>query len=108
MSRPKAHDSSFKNKNGVVQRFRCVRCGKTLSELQPLDGLRIDRSKVVLIANLLTEGLGCPGLCPSGRLPRSYRPSVLELIGEEGAPICAGLKAAKRMGEGRHQLRRDR
>jgi len=48
----------YQNRNRIVRRFRCIRCGKTFSEKQPLDGLRIDHDKVVRIVKLLTEGLG--------------------------------------------------
>src|SRR5580692_8740662 len=49
---------SYRNKNRVVQRFCCIRCNKTFSESQPLDGLTIEHDKVVQIVKLLTEGLG--------------------------------------------------
>jgi transposase-like protein len=41
-----------------VQRYACDRCGKSFSESQPLDGLRIEHSKVVQIVKLLCEGMG--------------------------------------------------
>ena len=41
-----------------MQRYRCTHCGKTFSESQPLDGLRLDHGKVIQIVKLLTEGLG--------------------------------------------------
>jgi transposase-like protein/IS1 family transposase len=47
----------FRNRNGIVQRYSCLRCGKTFS-LNPLDGLRIEHGKVVQIVKLLAEGLG--------------------------------------------------
>jgi transposase-like protein len=48
----------FQNVNRIVQRFQCVRCGKTFSESQPLDNLRTEHEKVVQIIKLLVEGVG--------------------------------------------------
>jgi len=42
----------------VVQRFCCVRCNKTFSESQPLDGITIEHGKIVQIVKLLVEGVG--------------------------------------------------
>src|SRR5580658_3794888 len=50
--------AKFQNRNRIVRRFRCQRCGKIFSEKQPLDDLRIYHDKVVQIVKLLTEGLG--------------------------------------------------
>lgn len=57
-SGPTKRFGHFQNVNRIVQRYRCTRCGKTFSESQPLDGLRLDHSKVIQIVKLLTEGLG--------------------------------------------------
>jgi hypothetical protein len=48
----------FKNVNRLVQRYRCVRCSKTFSEAQPLDGLRVDFKKACQVVHLLCEGMG--------------------------------------------------
>jgi len=47
----------FHNRNHTIQRFRCLRCGKSFSE-SPLDGLRLDEAKIVQIVRCLTEGCG--------------------------------------------------
>ena len=49
---------SFRNRNGIVQRYRCLRCGKTCSETQPLDGLRVDFNQACQVVNLLCESDG--------------------------------------------------
>jgi TPR repeat protein len=58
----------FQNKNRIVQRYRCLRCAKTFSESQPLDGLRVDFKQACHVVHLLCEcslgehyltGLGC-------------------------------------------------
>jgi transposase-like protein len=49
---------SFQNKNRMVQRFFCVRCGKSFSESQPLDGLRVDFKQAAQVVHLLCEGMG--------------------------------------------------
>ena len=48
----------FSNRNGIVQRFRCLRCGKTSSQTQPLAGVRIETAKSTQVLKLLCEGLG--------------------------------------------------
>ena len=48
----------FRNANRIVQRYRCVRCTKTFSEAQPLDGLRVDFKQACQVANMLCEGIG--------------------------------------------------
>lgn len=48
----------FKNRNGIAQRWVCLKCGKYTSDSQPLDGVRIDHAKSVQIVKLLAEGLG--------------------------------------------------
>jgi transposase-like protein len=49
----------FKNKNGIVQRWVCLKCGKYFSVQQAsLDGVRLEKEKVVQIVKLLAEGIG--------------------------------------------------
>jgi hypothetical protein len=49
---------AYRNKNRVVQRFFCDRCGKSYSESQPLDGLRVDFKQACQVVNLLCESMG--------------------------------------------------
>jgi len=48
----------FSNKNRVVQRFQCCRCGKKFTESQPLDGVRIETDNAAQVVHLLAEGVG--------------------------------------------------
>jgi len=43
-----------------TQRYRCLACGKTFSEVQdrPLDEMRTDLDKAAQVINLLVEGVG--------------------------------------------------
>lgn len=66
-----------------MQRYRCLHCGKTFSEVQPLGDLRVENSKAVQIVNLLSEGVGvraCARLvdCHIGTVL-----AVLEAFGEK-------------------------
>jgi len=47
-----------KNRNGIAQRYFCKIRGKYFCESPSLDGIRIERPKVVQIVKLLAEGLG--------------------------------------------------
>ena len=60
-----------------MRRFFCTRCGKSFSESQPLDGLRIDHDKVVQIVRCLTEGVG---IRATARLTDCHRDTVLEVL----------------------------
>jgi transposase-like protein len=77
------HFANFRNKNRVVRRFRCLRCGKTFSEKQPLDDLRIDHDKVVQIVKLLTEGLGIRACARFVNCDPHTVLNVLETIGQK-------------------------
>jgi IS1 family transposase len=67
----------FQNRNRSVQRYRCVRCGKTFSEDQPLDHLRLSHDKVIQIVKLLTEGMGIRAV---SRLTGCHKRTVLEVL----------------------------
>jgi transposase-like protein/IS1 family transposase len=73
----------FRNRNRIVQRYSCCRCGKTFSELQPLDGLRLDNDKVVQIVKLLTEGLGVRAIARFVGCDPHTVLGVLETIGQK-------------------------
>jgi len=73
----------FQNKNRLVQRLCCKRCGKTFSESQPLDGLTIEHEKVMQIIKLMVEGVGVRACA---RLTNSNGHTVLkvlEIIGQK-------------------------
>src|SRR6266850_1261474 len=67
----------FKNRNRTVQRYRCIQCGKTFSEDQPLEHLRISHDKVIRIVKLLTEGCGIRAV---SRLTGCHTRTVLEVL----------------------------
>ena len=67
----------------MVQRFYCVRCNKTFSESQPLDGLRLDDGKVVQIVKLLVEGLGVRGVARVVDCDPHTVLNVLETVGQK-------------------------
>lgn len=75
--------AKFENRNRTVRRFRCQRCGKTFSEKQPLDDLRIDHDKVVQIVKLLTEGLGVRAIARFTNCDPHTVLNVLETIGQK-------------------------
>ena len=75
----------FQNKNRLVQRYRCIRCGKSFSENQPLDGLRTDHKKVVQIVNMLVEGISVRATARLAGVHRDTVLRVLEMIGEKCA-----------------------
>jgi len=84
---------SYKNRNRVVQRFACDRCGKSFSESQPLGDLRIEHAKVVQIINLLCEGIG---IRAAARLVDCHRDTVLSVLEEIGGKCAALLDARVR------------
>lgn len=68
---------SFKNRNGIVQRYRCKACGKTFNDLHTFQGIRLDDSKIVQIVHLLTEGCGVRA---TARLADCDKNTVLEVL----------------------------
>lgn len=81
----------FKNANRDVQRYRCTRCGKTFSEDQPLDGLRVGHNNAVQIVKLLCEGLGIRACSRLVGCHIHTVLSVLETVGQK----CAALLDAR-------------
>ena len=75
--------AKFQNRNRIVRRFRCQRCGKTFSEKQPLDDLRLAHVKVVQIVKLLTEGLGVRATARFVDCDTHTVLNVLEVIGQK-------------------------
>jgi transposase-like protein/IS1 family transposase len=73
----------FENKNRIVQRYRCLKCGKTMSESQPLDGLRVDFKQACNVVHLLCEGMGIRSIERFTRLHRDTVLSILETAGDK-------------------------
>jgi IS1 family transposase len=76
-----------------VQRYACDRCGKSFSESQPLDGLRVEHAKVVQIVKLLCEGMGVRAVA---RLTDCHRDTVLAVLETTGRKCAALLDARVR------------
>jgi transposase-like protein len=83
--------AKFQNRNRTVRRFRCQRCGKSFSEKQPLDDLRIDHDKVVQIIKLLTEGLGVRVIARFTNCDPHTVLNVLETIGQKCESFHDGI-----------------
>jgi len=66
-----------------VQRYQCLRCGKSFSEKQPLNGLRIDHDKVVQIVKLLCEGMGVRACARLTGCQHKTVLAVLNAVGEK-------------------------
>lgn len=73
---------SYRNKNRVVQRYACDRCGKSFSEEQPLGGLRVDFDKACQVVNLLCEGVGIRACERLTGLSRRTVLNILEMAGD--------------------------
>jgi len=71
----------YRNKNFNVQRYQCTRCGKSFSEKQPLDGLRIDFRQACQVVNLLCEGMGVRA---AARVLNIHRDTVLAILETAG------------------------
>jgi transposase-like protein/IS1 family transposase len=80
---------SFRNKQRIVQRFQCLRCGKTFSESQPLDGLRLEKPKVIQIVKLLCE----VGIRAAARLTDCNPHTVLAVLAVIGGKCANFLDA---------------
>jgi hypothetical protein len=70
-----------------VQRYACDRCGKSFSELQPLDGVRVDFKQACQVVHLFAEGLGVRAIC---RFTRLNKQTVLNILCKTGER-CADL-----------------
>jgi transposase-like protein len=82
---------TYRNKNRVVQRFFCVRCGKSFRETQPLDGIRTDGETAIRVVELLAETMGINAIARVMRLDKHTVLRILETAGEH----CARLLDAK-------------
>lgn len=74
-----------------MQRFLCVRCGKSFKEQQPLDGVRIDTKQAVQVVEMLAETMGIRAVARITRLNQRTILNILESAGEH----CARLLDAK-------------
>lgn len=73
----------YRNKNFTVQRFQCHRCGKSFSERQPLDGLRVDFKTACMVVRMLTEGCGIRAISRLTGLHKQTVLNVLEISGQK-------------------------
>ncbi len=74
-----------------MQRFFCVRCGKSFRENQPLDGIRIDTAKAVQVVQMLAETMGVRG---ASRITGLDKDTILRILVSAGEH-CARLLDAK-------------
>lgn len=74
-----------------MQRFFCVRCGKSYSESQPLDGVRIDFDQSCKVVHLLAETMGIRAITRFTGLNLATVLNILETAGEH----CARLMDAR-------------
>src|SRR5665213_3288746 len=77
----------FMNKNFTVQRYQCNRCGKTFSDKQPLDGLRVDFKLAAQVVHLLCEGMGIRAIERFTQLNRRTVLGILKTAGEKAAQL---------------------
>jgi transposase-like protein len=85
-SAPTKKFGKFRNVNRIVQRYRCTRCGKTFSEDQPLEGVRIEQSKAAQIVHLLCEGVGVRAAAKNHRCRPKHG---LKRSGDGWRALCA-------------------
>ncbi len=85
----------FENRNRSVQRFLCVNpdCGKSFSESQPLDGIRIDTEEACRVVEMLVEGIG---IRAAARLARVNPRTVLRILEAAGERCIDFLDARMR------------
>jgi IS1 family transposase len=74
----------------VVQRYACDRCGKSFSEEQPLDGLRVDFKQACQVVHLLCESMGIRAI---QRLTGLHQETVLNILATAGEKAAAHLDA---------------
>jgi IS1 family transposase len=74
-----------------VQRFFCLRCGKTFSESQPLGGIRTDFEQAAKIVHLLAETMGLRAISRFTGCDLKTIHRILESAGEH----CARFLDAK-------------
>jgi IS1 family transposase len=65
--------------NGIVQRFQCLKCGKTFSDRQAFETVRLERPKVVQMVKLFAEGMGVRAVA---RLTGCHTRTVMQVLVE--------------------------
>jgi transposase-like protein len=70
-----------------VQRYACDRCGKSFSESQPLDGVRVDFKLTEQVVHLLCEGMGIRAISRFTRLDTKTVLNILEAAGQKAAQV---------------------
>lgn len=88
---PVKKSGRFENRNRIVQRYACKRCGKTFSEEQPLDGIRTDFEQAAKIVHMLAETMG---IRATSRVTGCDQKTVLRILQSAGEH-CARLMDAK-------------
>jgi IS1 family transposase len=73
-----------------VQRYACDRCGKSFSEIQPLDGLRVDFDKACQVVHMLCESMGIRAI---QRLTGLHQETILNILETAGQKAAAFLDA---------------
>ena len=68
-----------------MQRYACDCCGKSFSESQPLDGLRVDFKQAVQVVNLLCESMGIRAISRITGLDTKTILNILETVGQKAA-----------------------
>jgi hypothetical protein len=68
-----------------------VRCAKSFSEIQPLEGVRIERDKAIQVVEMLAETVG---IRAAARLSRLNQRTVLRIL-ESAGEHCARFLDAK-------------
>jgi transposase-like protein/IS1 family transposase len=74
---------SFKNRNGITQRYQCLVCGKTFSDKQPLEGIRTDLDKAAQIVAMLCEGIGIRAASRLSGVTQKTVLNILEMAGQK-------------------------
>jgi len=74
--------------NRIVQRYRCLRCGTTFSDSQPLAGIRTEAGESARAIGMLCEGMGIRAV---SRLTGLDKKTVLRILESAGAQCAAIL-----------------
>ena len=80
----------FQNVNRLVQRYRCLKCGTTFSESQPLDGMRVDFKQACQVVQLLCESMGIRAI---QRITGLHQETILGILETAGQKAAAYLDA---------------
>jgi transposase-like protein/IS1 family transposase len=80
---------SYQNRNGIIQRYACDRCGKSYREEQPLYGVRIETEQSERVIHLLCEGVGIRAISRLTNLHQATVLNILESAGEKAQRFLA-------------------